>query len=51
MVVFEPMHYWVDMHIEVGVECRIPMLVCTITIRISIGAELHIEGPEFGGSA
>ncbi|KEF54961.1 uncharacterized protein A1O9_08613 [Exophiala aquamarina CBS 119918] len=51
MVQFEPVHYWVDMHVEVGVECRVRLLFVTIHISISIGAELHIEGPEFGGIA
>jgi hypothetical protein len=39
------------MGVEVGVECRVPVLFCTIKIRISIGAQLEIEGPEFGGTA
>lgn len=39
------------MHIDVGVECRIPLGLITIRISIHIGAELHIEGPEFGGDA
>lgn len=51
MVQFEPVHYWVDMHVEIGVECRIRLLFVTIHIAISIGAQLHIEGPEFGGTA
>ncbi|KAF2994237.1 hypothetical protein E8E13_000189 [Curvularia kusanoi] len=51
MVQFEPMHYWVSMHVEVGVECDIPLLFFTIHIRIHIGALLEIEGPEFGGTA
>ncbi|KAK0108293.1 hypothetical protein ONS95_003109 [Cadophora gregata] len=51
MVQFSPLHYWVSMGVEVGVECRIPLLFCTVKIRICIGARLEIEGPEFGGSA
>jgi hypothetical protein len=51
MVQFSPLHYWVSMHVEVGVECDIPVLFCTIHIRISIGAGLDIQGPEFGGTA
>ncbi|KAF2001040.1 hypothetical protein P154DRAFT_575420 [Amniculicola lignicola CBS 123094] len=51
MVQFEPMHYWVSMHVEVGVECDIPLLFFTIHIRISLGAYLEIEGPDFGGTA
>ena len=51
MVQFSPLHYWVSMGVEVGVECRVPLLFCTVKIRICIGARLEIEGPEFGGSA
>ncbi|PVH85290.1 hypothetical protein DL98DRAFT_651140 [Cadophora sp. DSE1049] len=51
MVQFSPLHYWVSMGVEVGVECRIPLLFCTVKIRICIGARLEIEGPDFGGSA
>jgi len=39
------------MGVEVGVECRVPLLFCTIRIRIAIGAKLEIEGPDFGGTA
>ncbi|KAG4443042.1 hypothetical protein IFR05_001496 [Cadophora sp. M221] len=51
MVQFSPLHYWVSMGVEVGVECRIPLLFCTVKVRICIGARLEIEGPDFGGSA
>jgi hypothetical protein len=33
MVQFDPLHYWVSMRIEVGVECEIPLLICTIHVR------------------
>ncbi|KAF2257918.1 hypothetical protein CC78DRAFT_597881 [Lojkania enalia] len=51
MVQFSPLHYWVSMSVEVGVECDIPLLFATIHIRIHVGARLEIEGPEFGGTA
>lgn len=51
MVQFSPLHYWVSMGVEVGVECRIPLLFCTVKVCICIGARLEIEGPDFGGSA
>ena len=51
MVQFHPLHYWVSVHVEVGVECDIPLLFFTIHIKIHIGAQLEIEGPEFCGTA
>jgi hypothetical protein len=51
MVQFTPLHYWVSMSVEVGVECDVPVLFCTVHIKISIGAGLSIEGPQFGGTA
>ena len=48
---FEPLHYIIDMYVEVGVSCRVHLLFVSFDISIEIGADLHIEGPEFGGVA
>lgn len=48
---FNPLHYIVDAYVEVGVSCRIHLLFISFDISIEIGANLHIEGPEFGGVA
>lgn len=48
---FHPIHYMVDMRIAVGVSCDINVLFIHIHIHVQIGADLHIEGPEFGGVA
>ena len=48
---FKPLHYVVDAYVEVGVSCRIHLLFVSFDISVEIGADLHIEGPEFGGVA
>ena len=51
LINFHPIHYMIDAHVSVGVSCNIDMGLITIHISVSIGADLHIEGPEFGGNA
>lgn len=51
LLYFDPLHYIVDVYVEVGVSCRIHLLFVSFDISIEIGADLHIEGPEFGGVA
>jgi hypothetical protein len=51
LIQFHPIHYWIEMHIEVGVSADVPFLFCTIHISLDIGAQLEIQGPEFGGVA
>jgi hypothetical protein len=48
---FEPFHYRVDMRIAIGVSCNINILFIHIHIHVEIGADLRIEGPDFGGVA
>jgi hypothetical protein len=51
LVQFQPLYYTIGLHVEVGVECDIPLLFFTLHIRIHLGAWLNIQGPDFGGTA
>jgi hypothetical protein len=51
LVNFHPLHYSVDLAVTIGVNCNIDILFIHIHISAHIGAQLHIEGPEFGGIA
>ena len=51
LINFHPFHYIVEFSVSIGVECDIDIWFIHIHISIHIGAELHIEGPEFGGIA
>ncbi len=51
LINLHPLHYTVDFHVDVGVDCHIDFWFVHIHVSASIGAELHIEGPDFGGSA
>nr|OQO29959.1 hypothetical protein B0A51_02550 [Rachicladosporium sp. CCFEE 5018] len=51
LINLHPIHYMADVHVAIGVSCDIDILFITIHISVSIGADLHIEGPEFGGVA
>ncbi|KAM7184244.1 hypothetical protein V8F33_013107 [Rhypophila sp. PSN 637] len=51
LINFHPFHYIVEFSVSIGVECDIDILFIHIHISIHIGADLHIEGPEFGGVA
>lgn len=48
---FDPLHYVIDMYVQVGVSCHVHLLFISFDVSIEIGADLHIEGPEFGGVA
>jgi hypothetical protein len=51
LINFHPLHYIVEFSISVGVECDIDIWFIHIHISVHIGAELHIEGPSFHGTA
>ncbi|MCJ1248188.1 hypothetical protein MMC30_005405 [Trapelia coarctata] len=51
LINFHPMHYVVDFRVSIGVEFDLDILFIHIHISCSVGADLHIEGPEFGGVA
>jgi hypothetical protein len=48
---FHPLHYIVDVYVDVGVSCHVHVLFVSGDISVDIGARLHIEGPNFGGKA
>ena len=45
------LHYIIDFGVDVGVSCHVHVLFISFDISIDIGADLHIEGPSFGGKA
>ncbi|ORY08606.1 hypothetical protein BCR34DRAFT_603464 [Clohesyomyces aquaticus] len=49
LIQFHPIHYEVDVRVSVGVEFNLEGAFTAHPIRAKIGAELHIEGPQFGG--
>jgi hypothetical protein len=51
LINFHPLHYIADFSVSVGVSFNIDILFIHIHISASVGADLHIEGPEFGGVA
>ena len=46
---FHPFHFKADIGICIGVEFDLELLFITIHISVHLGAELHLEGPPFGG--
>jgi hypothetical protein len=51
LVNFHPLHYIADFSISVGVRFNLDCCFIHKHISASVGAWLHIEGPEFGGHA
>ena len=51
LIQFHPLHYSVDFSVTVGVRFNLDVLFIHIHISAHVGAQLHIEGPEFGGVA
>jgi hypothetical protein len=51
LMTFHPFHLIVDVGISVGVEFDLELLFVTIHIGVHCDADLHIEGPPFGGFA
>jgi hypothetical protein len=51
IIYFHPFHYIMDIYVDVGVSCHVHFLFVSFDINIDIGAQLHIEGPQFGGVA
>jgi len=51
LINFHPLHYVADMHVSVGVRYDMDVWFIHTHIETHVGAELHIEGPEFGGKA
>jgi hypothetical protein len=51
LINFHPLHYSVDFQVSVGVALNLDILFIHTHISAHIGAQLHLEGPEFGGTA
>lgn len=51
LINFHPMHYVVDFRVSIGVAFDLDVWFIHIHISCSVGADLHVEGPEFGGVA
>lgn len=51
LIQFHPLHYSVDFSVAIGVNFNVDFLFIHIHISAHVGAQLHIEGPEFGGIA
>jgi hypothetical protein len=51
LVNFHPLYYIVDFSVSIGVEFHLDIGLIHIHVSASVSAELHIEGPQFGGVA
>jgi hypothetical protein len=51
LVQWKPFHYDIRVGVNFGVKATVKLLFATVTISVSIGANLHIWGPEFSGLA
>ena len=51
LVEWKPFHYDARMGVNFGVRATVDLWLATVTISISVGADLHIWGPEFSGVA
>ncbi|MCJ1385951.1 hypothetical protein MMC17_009076 [Xylographa soralifera] len=51
LINFHPLHYTADFRVSIGVTFDADFWFVHIHISASVGADLHIEGPEFGGIA
>ncbi|TPX64298.1 hypothetical protein SpCBS45565_g06022 [Spizellomyces sp. 'palustris'] len=49
LINWAPFHFKGSIGISVGVAFTLDLWICTIHIRVDIGAMLELEGPEFGG--
>lgn len=51
LIFWKPYHYDIDAGIELGVSLHIQVLFVNTRLTIRLGADLHIWGPEFSGTA
>jgi hypothetical protein len=51
LIRFKPFHYRIDVQVSIGASFTINLWFTTKAITIQAGANLHIEGPPFGGTA
>jgi len=51
LVTWKPFYYDARMGVSFGVEARVDLYLTTVTIKATVGATLHIWGPDFSGVA
>ena len=51
LIAWQPFHYDTNIAIDIGVSLRINLLFVQKTLTISVGAAMHLWGPEFSGKA
>lgn len=51
LIGWKPFEYLAEARVRIGVEARIPLLVTTISIHVSVAVDLVVWGPPFGGKA
>lgn len=51
LIQWHPFWFDVQLGIEVGVSLRLNLLFCHKTLKLSVGADLNLWGPEIGGKA
>ncbi len=49
IVTWSPFHYIADVSVSVGVSYRIHVLFVSVTLKVELGATLHLWGPRMGG--
>jgi hypothetical protein len=47
---WKPFRYEADIGCSVGVSFTLHLVFCSITINVSVAVDLHLEGPDFGGT-
>jgi hypothetical protein len=48
---WRPFHYEADAYVHIGVSLTIDLLFTSVSVTVHVGVDLHIWGPEFGGTA
>lgn len=49
LINYKPFYFMADGGISVGVSCKVDLLIVSFTVKVSIGATLHLEGPPLCG--
>ena len=49
LVIFKPFFFMGDVGVSISVSFSMDIGFCTISIGVSIGADMHLHGPPFGG--
>ncbi|KAA8903423.1 hypothetical protein FN846DRAFT_954000 [Sphaerosporella brunnea] len=49
LIKYRPFHFMADGGVSVGISCKVDLLITSFTIKVEIGARLHLEGPPLCG--